>query len=325
MGDNMSTYLKYIALPEVRVYSGRDRDYTWENFIEAFSLKYPTHSWSGAELKALLKSKLSDKAKAQYDALPTAVKQGSFEGVVAALANSNKIEARTSRIIALGKLRQLRKTDAQSVAEYCVELERWSSRAYPELDERALATARAQQLYEQLVDWPESYHLLEAMERDGPNTYENLKEVAMRVERRRLTMDNVRDPLVTIARRREPAARVQPGKELGWTKDRVTKVADSRRDNRRNSGEQTGRSEPLALPKDSQVRCYKCNGRGHMARDCRKPKLDQGGAMGLQSVSATTSRNDDVRKPQSDENTDGGRASPLVGELHHSGVNVVQK
>ncbi|KIH58473.1 hypothetical protein ANCDUO_11319 [Ancylostoma duodenale] len=256
-GDHMNTYLKYIALPEVRVYSGRDRNYTWENFIEAFSLKYPAHSWSGEELKALLKSKLTDKAMAQYEALPAAVRHGPFEGLIASLANSNKVEARTNRIIALGILRKLRKTGAQSVAEYCVELERWSVSAYPELDKQALATARAQQLYEQLVNWPESYHLLEAMERDGPNAYMNLKEAAMRVERRRLTMDSVRDPSGGVTQKRHSDVRAQPWRETAWVKDRITKAVDPRKDNRNGSGEPPDRNESLPPPRNAQIKCYK--------------------------------------------------------------------
>ncbi|VDP37742.1 unnamed protein product [Heligmosomoides polygyrus] len=39
--DNMSSYLKYITLPEVRAFSGKEKDYTWETFLEAFALKYP--------------------------------------------------------------------------------------------------------------------------------------------------------------------------------------------------------------------------------------------------------------------------------------------
>ncbi|KAK6059014.1 hypothetical protein COOONC_03390, partial [Cooperia oncophora] len=39
------------ALPDVKVYSGSDRDYTWDSFTEAFLLKYPRHKLSSKELK----------------------------------------------------------------------------------------------------------------------------------------------------------------------------------------------------------------------------------------------------------------------------------
>ncbi|VDO92581.1 unnamed protein product [Heligmosomoides polygyrus] len=139
------------------------------------------------------RSKLSGKAKAQYEALPRDIRRGSFEGITKALGEVNRVDSQTGKVMALGKLRRLRKTEAQSIAEYCVELERLSAKAYPELDERDLDTTRAQQLYEQVVHWPESYYFLEAMEEGSNNAYARLKEVAMRVERRRLTMDNVRE------------------------------------------------------------------------------------------------------------------------------------
>ncbi|KIH59824.1 hypothetical protein ANCDUO_09932 [Ancylostoma duodenale] len=149
--DHMNAYLKYIALPEVPCFSGRDRDNSWESFLEAFSMKYPRQSWSGRVLKALLKAKLMDKAKAQYEALPKEVRHGSFEGLVEALSAAHRADRQTRRVVALGKLRQLRKAETQTVAEFCVELERLSAKAYPEMDEVALATIRAQQLYGQLV------------------------------------------------------------------------------------------------------------------------------------------------------------------------------
>ncbi|EYB81267.1 hypothetical protein Y032_0388g503 [Ancylostoma ceylanicum] len=62
------------------------------------------------------------------------------------------------------------------------------------MDEVALSTTKAQQLYEQLVHWPESYHQLEEMEKQDGSTYDNMKEAAMRVERRRLTLETVREP-----------------------------------------------------------------------------------------------------------------------------------
>lgn len=52
------------------------------------------------------------------------------------------------------------------MSEFCVELQRLARQAYPELDERALEIERAQLLYDQVVHWRDSYHLLEALESD---------------------------------------------------------------------------------------------------------------------------------------------------------------
>ncbi|KAK6061357.1 hypothetical protein COOONC_00973 [Cooperia oncophora] len=90
-------------------------------------------------------------------------------------------------------LRRLKKQESQSVAELCVELERLSAIAYAELDDLALATTRAQQLCEQLVHWPESYHLLVPMEETEVDAYAKLKDTAMRTEGRKLFLRNTKE------------------------------------------------------------------------------------------------------------------------------------
>ncbi|VDL83425.1 unnamed protein product [Nippostrongylus brasiliensis] len=255
-----SSYLKFLALPEVRPFSGRDKDYSWEAFQEAFTLKYPKQSWSDKELRALFRAKLTDKARAQYDALPRDVRHGPYEGIRQAMARAFREEVQTGRIVALTSLRKLRKTESQTVAEYCIELERLSARAYPELDEVALATTRAQQLYEQLVHWPESYHLLVAMESAGADAYANLKQAAMRMERRKLTLESAREAYGNKGRGFEKTQlarfgthRAEPG--AGPRTERTKEISRS------NSQEVERRGE--------FVKCFRCQRTGHIARNCK--------------------------------------------------------
>lgn len=51
------------------------------------------------------------------------MKHGSYEDVMKAVGQAHKVEAQTNRVIALGRLRKLRKSETQSVAKYCVELD----------------------------------------------------------------------------------------------------------------------------------------------------------------------------------------------------------
>ncbi|VDO93444.1 unnamed protein product [Heligmosomoides polygyrus] len=65
--------------------SGEDATYSFNAFLENFLLKYPKCGSGEAELGVLLRSKLVGKAKTQYEALPRAIREGSFEEQVDAL------------------------------------------------------------------------------------------------------------------------------------------------------------------------------------------------------------------------------------------------
>ncbi|KAK6026295.1 hypothetical protein OSTOST_07763 [Ostertagia ostertagi] len=103
---------------------GTDKDYPWESFVESFSLKYPRHSWSDKELKALLKSKLGGKAKAQYEALPREVRHGSVEGIMEALARLNREETQTKKGDCAGEAKateEARNTDGRGISGFDLE------------------------------------------------------------------------------------------------------------------------------------------------------------------------------------------------------------
>uniref|UniRef100_A0A183FBU5 CCHC-type domain-containing protein n=1 Tax=Heligmosomoides polygyrus TaxID=6339 RepID=A0A183FBU5_HELPZ len=186
-GNHMARYLRYLALPEVRPYSGEDPAYRFSAFLESFVLKYPRDSWGDAELGVLWRSKLLGKAKMQYEALPERIREGSFSGLVEAMRQVCRAEWRHDRIGALGELKTLRKREGQGVADFCVELEQLTRRAHPHMDEVALDAERAQLLFEQLAHWGDSYHLMEALESEN-HAYDRLKQTALRIERRDLTL-----------------------------------------------------------------------------------------------------------------------------------------
>ncbi|VDP14691.1 unnamed protein product [Heligmosomoides polygyrus] len=159
---------RYLALPEVRPYSEEDPAYGFDAFLESFVVKYPSDSWAGAERGVLLRSKLTGRARKQYEALSTAIRE-----------------------VAPGELKKLRMKEGQSVADFCVELEQLTRRTHPHMDEAALHAQRAQLLYEHLAHWNDSYHLMEALESES-QAYERLKQTAMRIERRDLSLRNSR-------------------------------------------------------------------------------------------------------------------------------------
>ncbi|VDP24061.1 unnamed protein product [Heligmosomoides polygyrus] len=247
--DQDTAEQRFIALPEVRCYLRYD---AIQEVIEIIPGK--------------ILSKLSGMAKAQYEALPRDIRRGLFEGIVEALGDVNRVDSQTGKVMALGKLRRLRKTEAQSIAEYCVELERITAKAYPELDERALDTTKAQQLYEQVVHWPVSYYFLEAMEEGGNNAYAKLKEVAMRVERRRLTMDNFRKQ-----RQRNAEPRLGEVREAMTHKQKphlLQGIKDGAAVSKESAPHSPAKKE-TNVPLTKTVRgCCRCQGTTHLAKNC---------------------------------------------------------
>ncbi|RCN25915.1 zinc knuckle, partial [Ancylostoma caninum] len=249
-GNQMTSYLKYIALPEVQPYSGRDNAYSFKNFLDAFELKYPRESWADLELCALFRSKLVGKAKSQYESLPKHERKGGYQVLVEAMKRECRAEQRTNKVVALGELKRLRKMERQSVSEFCVELERLTRQAYPELDERALQTERAQILYDQLVHWRDSYHLLEALESEQ-GAYDKLKETAKRIERRNMTLKRVTSGKPTPDR--HPSER---GGEYRPKRGQIESLAP------------TGEMQKNRTVSGKGPTCYKCKGTGHFARNC---------------------------------------------------------
>ncbi|VDP41602.1 unnamed protein product [Heligmosomoides polygyrus] len=156
--------------------------------------------------------RLVGKAWHQYEALPRAEREGGFSVLVKALLRKTRTEAMNDKIAALCEVKRLKKHDRQSIAEFCVDLERLTCRAYSELNERASAIERAHLLYQPIVHWLDSYRLLEALEEeDDPYTRDCSKSKRTDSTQHRTSLSS---------RLAEPACRAfeigSPGVERKW-------------------------------------------------------------------------------------------------------------
>ncbi|VDL69682.1 unnamed protein product [Nippostrongylus brasiliensis] len=258
--SGMSEYMRFMALPEVQLFSGRDKDYSFENFRDCFELKYPKDYWTDKERCALFKAKLTVRAKAQYEALPRAKREAGYAVLVKALREACQAESRNRKIVALSELKRLRKEEGQLVMDFCVELERLTRKAYPELDERALSVVRADHLYDQLSPWDESCQLQAVLEGPGADMYERLKDAAMRVERRRLSQ---RNKMFCRYKQRSPDKK---SINDAIKKEELDVGGNRRQGMNKEESRETGRAREL--------KCFNCGEVGHKSRVCKKGKRD---------------------------------------------------
>lgn len=72
-------YTKHVAFPEVRLYNGDIKDYTFNTFLDMCTLNYQSDQRSSEELKAIIKVRLFGKARCWFEASSLIQKQGLFE------------------------------------------------------------------------------------------------------------------------------------------------------------------------------------------------------------------------------------------------------
>ncbi|KHJ97017.1 zinc knuckle [Oesophagostomum dentatum] len=168
------------------------------------------------------------------------------------------------------QLSMLTMKEGQSVAGFCLVLGKLAARAYPD--------------FRQLAGWDGSYRMAEAIETAlREETYEKVKEVALRLERSKQVVSKVANtrklgghhrngpPLAVVGKesfrsrvRYEPQERSQEG-----VRTRVTVELETMRRAQIEQGNHQGNES-------TSLRCFKCGKQGHKARqcqECRKTEL----------------------------------------------------
>ncbi|WKY06147.1 hypothetical protein Q1695_006390 [Nippostrongylus brasiliensis] len=273
--SHLVEYVKLSALPEISPFYGREKE-SFKRFVGAFSVKYPPTMWDDKSRIHLFESFLRKDALTIFETLPHSVKTGPFDGVVDAMKERLKVDGNGARVKAMTQLATLSMREGQTVAEFCLVLEKLFSRAYPEVNAEVVSLQKAEILFRQLAKWEGSYWIAEAIETsDKAHAYEKVKDVALRLERNR-----------KVASTRTSVAEKEHNRVTSWHKRAVDSTSmkrpltlgcnEAKAETTRPAQRISGTSE-VALSgggqneRQSALQCFNCGKRGHKAKDCHSP------------------------------------------------------
>ncbi|KAL6733919.1 hypothetical protein Aduo_004519 [Ancylostoma duodenale] len=169
--------LKSQSVSEVRRYDGK-RSLT--DFLREIDVKYPRSVWSDSDRRDILLNHLEGTAKAHAQNLPVEYLSGTFDGLVEELRKARHTPC--ERLKAQANWKNLRKHGNESVFDFCCRLQKIAKRMSPRTD---CDFEMGSKLYEFLSDWTDSYYMLAALESPDGHVFDEVRKVALRLERTR--------------------------------------------------------------------------------------------------------------------------------------------
>ncbi|EYC17922.1 hypothetical protein Y032_0029g1959 [Ancylostoma ceylanicum] len=169
--------LKSQSISEVRKYDGK-RSLT--DFLREIEVKYPRSLWSDTDRRDILLNHLEGTAKAHAQNLPVEILNGTFDGLVEQLRRARNTPC--ERLKALADWKNLRKHENESVFDFCCRLQKIAKRMSSQTE---CDFEMGSKLYECLADWKDSYYMLAALDSPDGHVYEEVRKVALRLERTR--------------------------------------------------------------------------------------------------------------------------------------------
>ncbi|ETN83731.1 hypothetical protein NECAME_17359 [Necator americanus] len=143
-------------------------------------IKYPQSVWSNKVRRDILINHLEGTAKAHVENMPAELRNGTFEDIVAELRKAR--ETPGERLKARSEWKHLCIRDHETVFDFCCRMKRIATRMQPD---QTMDFELGSKLYECLSDWPDSYHLLAALDAPEGRVFDQVKKVALRLERTR--------------------------------------------------------------------------------------------------------------------------------------------
>ncbi|KAK6009174.1 integrase core domain protein [Ostertagia ostertagi] len=256
--------LAAMALPEVEIFDD-PQGRKFNDFILRFTMKYSNLGLRNDLLNHLLLTKLEGYPKAVAKTLPKHIREGNFDVLVEALRAKFEVNDSAMQMKAYLDLKRLRKTG--DVTRYCLELERLSREAYPDASEEELSRTRAGELVSQLTDWPEYLQLYTTMEiAPKEAAYDMVKAMAQRCERSKEVAAAMRDAAGDCAKRPQEGGKRNADLTYG-TKAQNFKNTPEKAPASANKDVHTKADQRRTV-----IKCFNCNKKGHLAKDCMLPK-----------------------------------------------------
>ncbi|CCG58587.1 Protein CBG15389 [Caenorhabditis briggsae] len=231
----LSRIMRASALPEPEKFDGKG---DVKEFKRSFLLKYKSVTERDADMVATLEDKfLKDAARTLFKTLPNRFNR-SIESLFEEFEEKLRKRRGDREAEALNEFEELKRKPKQPMWEYLMDVEKWSKRAFPHLEEETMSQLRVTKLMRALRDDPTMQKLMtmKRYEVAKKYQYEFLKDIVLQQENE----DKRRQGLGKSYRHEK--------KEMSWKKE-DSKVA--KQDNAK-----------------AEIKCYRCQESGHIARDC---------------------------------------------------------
>uniref|UniRef100_A0A8R1ICZ1 CCHC-type domain-containing protein n=1 Tax=Caenorhabditis japonica TaxID=281687 RepID=A0A8R1ICZ1_CAEJA len=253
MMDGMRRMMRAQALPEPGVFDGDD---DFGEFKRTFLLKYNNVTEGPEEMVAILEDKfLKGPAKTLFKTLPNRHNR-SIKALFEEFERKLRKRQGDSRTKALNEFENLRKSPNQKMWEYLIDVEKWSRKAYPGVDEGNLSQMRTTKLMMAVKDNENLYNLLimKRLDYSIENQYENLKDVVLQQEQeKRQSLKKGHSFLMNEAKMRKDTSWRRSDYQLNQFKEEQKDEMGFRKEE--------NQSQP-------DIKCFRCGGIGHMSRQC---------------------------------------------------------